>query len=38
MYEVIVWATDGSDAADVALPVARDLAVGPEDIVPVECV
>jgi nucleotide-binding universal stress UspA family protein len=26
MYEVIVWATDGSDAADVALPVARDLA------------
>ena len=26
MYEVIVWATDGSDAADAALPVARDLA------------
>lgn len=26
MYEVIVWATDGSDAADASLPVARDLA------------
>jgi nucleotide-binding universal stress UspA family protein len=30
MFKTIVWATDGSDAADKALPYAKSLAEGPE--------
>ena len=29
MFKTIVWATDGSDAADRALPYAKSLAEGP---------
>ena len=28
MFKTIVWATDGSDAADAALPYAKGLAEG----------
>ena len=29
MFQVVIWATDGSEAADEALPFAKDLARGP---------
>jgi len=29
MFNTVIWATDGSDAADQALPFAEDLARGP---------
>jgi nucleotide-binding universal stress UspA family protein len=29
MFKTIVWATDGSEAADQALPYAKELATGP---------